>query len=312
MKISDAYGKLDRRCVFAIRQKSEVFRLISKLGERIQTYLYDDDEGAHLQLFFEKSTRLTRDLSVILARKDVIEKSNFYSISEKLDNISGLSPVSRILEMASVLMNGSHVFGDELFVDFSFHHSLLKEVNGMLSEFTRKDKNFRIAGLERTRTLKNRLMENHEKTPVAVIRYSVKIPRDIKVANFLMEHDPGAVAEIETRHLTGTGVRVLIYATKALDFPDVHPISREENLYEGYFYEKTLIEGRRRGNEARIPRLAYFITIEGQRMIDTTFVPAAEADEYIRILMSLGDGAAGSRPVLEYYSLLDDEVWDWL
>ena len=45
MRITEAYGKLDRRCVIAIIQESEVFTLISKLDEQIQAYFCDDDEG---------------------------------------------------------------------------------------------------------------------------------------------------------------------------------------------------------------------------------------------------------------------------
>ena len=92
----------------------------------------------------------------------------------------------------------------------------------------------------------------------------------------------------------------------------VRTISRTDNIYETYVSEKSLVEGRKRGNEARIPRIAFFLTIEDGRLMDTTFVPAAEADEYISIMMSMFLDDHSPHPLFEYYSVLDDEAWNWL
>lgn len=46
------------------------------------------------------------------------------------------------------------------------------------------------------------------------------------------------------------------------------------------------------------------------RLFDTTFVPVAEADEYVSILMSLLGEYKAYKPMLEVYSPLKDEVWE--
>jgi hypothetical protein len=90
------------------------------------------------------------------------------------------------------------------------------------------------------------------------------------------------------------------------------PISAKDNIYESYVNEKAFVEGRKRGNEARIPRIAFYLTIEDGRLFDTTFVPAAEADEYVSIMMNTLNSDHATHPLLEYYSELDDEVWEYI
>ncbi len=197
-------------------------------------------------------------------------------------------------------------------LDFRFHRNMLPDIKDLLSGLIGKSLNFRIVKLTGSRNLKSRMEAIHSQTPLAVVRYSVPIPGNNPLLRYIVANDPGTVAEIEGRSLSEEGIKVILYATKSIDQKRADVISKEDNIYESYINEKSLVEGKRLGDDAGIPRIAFFLSLEGDRLYDTTFVPAAEADEYISIMMNSLMIDHGSHPLLDYYSRLDEEVWRWI
>ena len=310
MKISEVHAKLDRRCVIAIRQHSGIFELLARMDQRIPAYTFVEDEKTYIQLFFPKSGKPNQILAPILSRKDLVEKRSYYSITERINNIQGMKVIGDLLEAPSVALNDAYLLKDELYMDFRFHGSRLHEINDILSGVIGKNHNFRIVKLTHSRTLRDRLQEMHSQTPLAVVRYSVPIPLDNPLMKYMAENHRDVVAEIEGRSVTDEGIKILLYTSKPVEHGMAEAISGEDNIYETYVNEKSLVEGRKRGNDARIPRIAFFLNIENGRLFDTTFVPAAEADEYISIMMNSLMVDHGTHPLLEYYSELDEEVWE--
>ncbi len=312
MKISEVHAKLDRRCVIAIRQHGGIFELLARMGERIPAYTFTENEKTYVQLFFSKKGKPGPAMSPILSRKDLVEKRSYYSITERINNVEGMKVVGKLLEAPSVALNDAYLLKDKLYLDFRFHGNELHRINDVLSEVIGKNQNFRIARMTHSRTLRERMQEIHAHTPLAVVRYSIPIPVDNPLMGYMAENHPDAVAEIEGRSVTDEGIKILLYTSNPMESSRAEVISSEDNVYETYVYEKSLVEGRKRGNEARIPRIAFFLTIERNRLFDTTFVPAAEADEYVSIMMNSLMLDHDIHPLLEYYSELDEEVWRWL
>ncbi|MHB1492296.1 MAG: hypothetical protein ACYCR7_01190 [Thermoplasmataceae archaeon] len=312
MKISEIHTKLNRRCTIAIRQHSGIFGLLSRTEEVVPAYVFMEDDKTYLQMYFRKTAKPNTALSPILSRKDLVEKRSYYSISERINNIDGMKIISEVLETPSVALNNTYIFKDELYIDFRFHSSMLHEINDILARVIGKSSNFRIARFTGARSIRDRMQEMNLQEPISVVRYSVPLPEDNELIEYMADKHPDAVAEIESRALSDEGIKVLLYTENLLDHEGVRTISRTDNIYETYVSEKSLVEGRKRGNEARIPRIAFFLTIEDGRLMDTTFVPAAEADEYISIMMSMFLDDHSPHPLFEYYSVLDDEAWNWL
>ena len=312
MKIGEVHGKLDRRCVIAIRQHSGIFELLARMDQRIPAYTFTEEDRTYIQLFFPKSGKPNQILAPILSRKDLVEKRSYYSISERINNIQGMKVIGDLLEAPSLALNDAYLLKDELYIDFRFHGNRLHEINDILSEVIGKNQNFRIVKLAHSRTFRDRMQEMHSQTPLAVVRYSIPIPLDNPFMKYMAENHADAVAEIEGRSVTDEGIKILLYTSKPVEHGMAEVISQEDNVYETYVYEKSLVEGRRRGNEAKIPRIAFFLNIENGRLYDTTFVPAAEADEYVSIMMNSLMADHGTHPLLEYYSEMDEEVWEWL
>ena len=312
MKISEVHEKLDRRCVIAIRQHTGIFGLLARMDQRIPAYTFTEDEKTFIQLFFPKSGKPTQSMNPILSRKDLVEKRYYYSITERINNFEGMKVIGNLLEAPSVALNDAYLLRDELYLDFRFHRSKLHEINDILAGVIGKNQNFRIVNLTHSRSLMERMNSMHRQAPLAVVRYSMNFSADSTLMKYMADNHPDAVAEIEGRAVTDEGIKVLLYTSKPVVAEGVTPISIEDNIYESYVNEKALVEGRKRGNDARIPRIAFFLTIEEGRLFDTTFVPAAEAEEYVSIMMNSMTVDHGTHPLLEYYSELDEDVWGWL
>ena len=312
MKISEVHEKLDRRCVIAIRQHTGIFGLLARMDQRIPAYTFTEDEKTFIQLFFPKSGKPTQSMNPILSRKDLVEKRSYYSITERINNFEGMKVIGNLLEAPSVALNDAYLLRDELYLDFRFHRSKLHEINDILAGVIGKNQNFRIVNLTHSRSLMERMNSMHRQAPLAVVRYSMNFPDNSTLMKYMADNHPDAVAEIEGRAVTDEGIKVLLYTSKPVVAEGVTPISIEDNIYESYVNEKALVEGRKRGNDARIPRIAFFLTIEEGRLFDTTFVPAAEAEEYVSIMMNSMMVDHGTHPLLEYYSELDEEVWGWM
>ena len=312
MKISEVHAKLDRRCVIAIRQHTGIFELLARMDQRIPAYTFTEDEKTFIQLFFPKSGKPAQSMNPILSRKDLVEKRSYYSITERINNFEGMKVIGNLLEAPSVALNDAYLLRDELYLDFRFHRSKLHEINDILAGVIGKNQNFRIVNLTQSRSLMERMNSMHRQAPLAVVRYSMNFPDDSTLMKYMADNHPDAVAEIEGRAVTDEGIKILLYTSKPVVAEGVTPISIEDNIYESYVNEKALVEGRKRGNDARIPRIAFFLTIEEGRLFDTTFVPAAEAEEYVSIMMNSMIVDHGTHPLLEYYSELDEDVWGWL
>ena len=312
MKISEVHAKLDRRCVIAIRQHSGIFELLARMDQRIPAYTFVEDDRTYIQLFFPKSGKPNQIMAPILSRKDLVEKRSYYSITERINNVEGMKVVGRLLEAPSVVLNNAYLLKDELYLDFRFHGNRLHVINDILSGVIGKNQSFRIVQLTQARSLRDRMEAMHSQTPLAVVRYSVPIPLDNPLMGYMAENHPDAVAEIEGRSINDEGIKILLYTSKPMESGRAEVISSEDNVYETYVYEKSLVEGRIRANEVRIPRIAFFLNMENGRLYDTTFVPAAEADEYVSIMMNSLMLDHDTHPLLEYYSELDEEVWGWI
>ena len=312
MKISEVHEKLDRRCVIAIRQHTGIFELLARMDQRIPAYTFTEDEKTFIQIFFPKSGKPAQSMNPILSRKDLVEKRSYYSITERINNVEGMKVIGNLLEAPSVALNDAYLLRDELYLDFRFHRSKLHEINDILAGVIGKNQNFRIVNLTHSRSLMERMNSMHRQAPLAVVRYSMNFPDNSTLMKYMADNHPDAVAEIEGRAVTDEGIKILLYTSKPVVAEGVTPISIEDNIYESYVNEKALVEGRKRGNDARIPRIAFFLTIEEGRLFDTTFVPAAEAEEYVSIMMNSMIVDHGTHPLLEYYSELDEDVWGWL
>ena len=312
MRITEVGRRIDMRCILAVKQSSGLFSITAMSEEQIPAYAFNDNGKTFLQLFIHKDSAETRKLSAILSRPDMVEKKSYYSVTERVNNVKEMKILSELLEISSVVMNNTYLMGDELFLDFRYHHSRKDRVNSALSSLIGVSDNVRIVKLGRSEGLRERMEEIDRETPLTMVQFSVPVPKDSPSIERIVMDYPDTVGEIESRRMTDKGVRALLHTSKPMKIKGVEEVSEKDCVYEAYLFEKAFMEGRKRGNESRVPRIAYFITLEDGRLFDTTFVPTAEAEEYVSILMSMAREFGEGAPILESYTPLCDDIWEWL
>ena len=313
MKISEIHNRLNRRCIVAISQTNGIFSVLARSEKTTPVYIFNDKDVLYLRLFFLKDNVSNSAISPILSRKDLIENRSYYTITEKIKSKEQIEIIKKLIESPSVALNNTYLLKNEIFIDFRFHNEKLNEINDILAEFMGNFKEFRIVSMTNSLSLRKRMDELTVKTPLAVIKYTLRTQDDNSILRYIKATDPDSVAEVQGGILSNKGVKVILYTSKPLDHKGVSVVSLKDNIYEAFVKESVLEEGLKLGNNAGIPRLAFFLTVENGIPCDTTFVPVVEADEYISLMMNSRSSDKRIHPILQIFSSLDDEdVWKWL
>ncbi len=312
MRISEAYRKLDRRLIIAVKQSEGVFRVISTLQGRTPAYIFEDNGEGYLQMYFDKEMMPHGSLAAIVARNDVADRTNYYTLAEKMENPECIDTIHRIMATRSVTMNDSYLMKGELFVDFRFHNSVAADIIGILSGNGKNPPAFRLESMRESEGLRERMMGIHRESQLSLVRYSVDIPENIGLLKYLESDTGEVVAEVENRHIPKGGARIILYSTKPLDFNGITEISKTDNVYETYADDLGLLHGGGKDRMLRIPRLAFFLTKEHGRLVDTTIVQSTGAGDYVSYIMSMSGTEHDLKPIVEHYSALDEKVWEWL
>ncbi len=311
MLIKDIDRKLDMMCIIAIMQDSPWFILSSRFGTMIPGYLYQEEGKNFLQMYVQRNL-LPRGLqTAILSHKTVVQKKTHYVITEAISNEKQMAMVTDLMQIPSVMTTNSYLMGDELFISFRFHSNFTEEVNVALSRINASSGSVRIAFLGPSPGITAVVDRVNSETPVSVVRYSVPLPEDNRIVELALNRDREGLAELDPRKQNINIARLILYSNTRID-DALKPISHDDHVYESDIEDKFMVEGARLGNELRIPRIAFFIRLRGNRLEDTTFIPTVEADEYINVFFSVKPDTGRGKPVLELYSSLEQDMWNWL
>ena len=312
MRISEAYRKLDRRLIIAVKQSEGVFRVISTLQGRTPAYIFEENGEGYLQMYFDKEMMPHGSLAAIVARNDVTDRTYYYTLAEKMENPECIDTIHRIMATRSVTMNDSYLMRGELFLDFRFHNSVAADIIEILSGNGENPPAFRLESMRESEGLRERMMGIHRESQLSLVRYSVDMPDSIGLLEYLKSDTGEVVAEVENRHIPKGGARIILYSTKPLDFSGLTEISKTDNVYETYADDLGILRGGGKDRMLRIPRLAFFLTKEHGRLVDTTIVQSTGAGDYVSYIMSMGGTEHDLKPIVEHYSALDEKVWEWL
>ncbi len=229
-----------------------------------------------------------------------------------MSGIRGADIFMKIAAATSVILDYAYFERAELFIEFRFHSNCIQEVNNLLIDGIKSNDGFRVVKLANSRNIKDRMAEFNRLAPVSALRYSLPVPEDSPIGKYMSKYFPDSIGELQVYSATEEGTKVLIYTSMSPDQEGLKVISADSKIYQLSINPKVLVEGQNMQSMARIPRLASFLTQEGGDLVYTTFVPAAEGDEFLSILSSLLTETFGSKPSVQYYSMLDDVAWDWI
>lgn len=311
MLIREVDRKLDMMCTIAITQDTPWFGLTSGSGSVIPGYLYREDEHTFLQMYISK-TSLSKGLqTAIRTHGSVVEKKSYYTVSEKISDVKQMTYLAEIMKVPSVITTNSYLLGKELFITFRFHSIFNSRVNRALSAISGSEVESRIDYFGPSPGI-TRLLENfNADNPVSVVRYTVDLPGSSEIVERALKRDREGIAELDPRNQTMDTSRLILYSNSRIG-EGMTPVSHDDMIYESEIHERFIVESTKLGNEFRIPRIAFFVRIRGNRLEDTTFIPTVEADEYLKVLFSIQSEDDSRSPELELYSPFNSDMWKWL
>ena len=311
MLIKEADKRLDKICTIAFRQGSVWFKMAERIKRRTPVTIFEEDDQAFLQIYFYKEELPPKFVPTIMASKTAVEKRSYYSLTEKIKNAGDLGIIARILAINSVIASEAYLYGNELTFTFRFHHSVIEQINDVIVNGCARNDSVRLVYLGPSPGIIALLEAINSLDKLSVVRFSIPFALDNPFVQEAMKERIDAISEAEGRVKTLGGYRVLLYPKKQLHTPFIE-ISKEDLVYQGEAMDPRIELERERGDNARIPRMAVFMRVRRNRLMDTTFVPAAEVDEFVSILMGIAEELGDRGPMLEICSPLTADMWDWL
>lgn len=311
MLIKDADRKLEMAITIAITVKSPWFDISSIADQEIPGYLYSNNDRIVYQTYIHRK-KVSRGLhSAVMRHTRVAEKSQYYVITEELSRSMDLSSLNAILNIPSVIPTNSYVKGNEMYISFRFHSTFLQEVNSALVPLLSSDLKARIAFLGPSPGIVSILNDINANTAISVVRYTLSIPSDYEIVDLAVKKDREGLAELDPRTQQETLARLILYSNIPLR-GNITAISETEMIYEASLQKRFVVESKSLEPGSRIPRIAYFLRISGERVEETVFIPEVEAQDYLNILFGKGSSDPDELPHLEFYSQLNKEMWEWL
>ena len=311
MDFSIMDGKVDCGISLGIKLKGELFSIMKNADERVEAFLYEDHEELFINLYFSKFSNNIGKYNFILSHKSLKESQSFFTISEKIENPTHLDFVKKILNFPSVIVAGTFMKRDTLFILYRYHENYKEEMNSLLNLYIGEHHDIAISEVRKSHSFRDRMMRISKLFPIAVLQTSsIYIPNEL--ISYIYKNSPGFMAELEGRGLTSDGVRALIYSETALSFKGLNEISGIQHIYEARHYESLFLERRQLANEQRIPRIAILFSIRDERAYITSFLPQEEMDNYMRIYSKTVSKESRYEPKVEVLSELKEDVWNWL
>lgn len=304
-------NKVDGGIGLNLQLNGGIFNLMKNIDERIEAFLYEDQGELFINLYFRKFSNDPGKYSFILSHRTLQETESFFTISEKIKSYPYLDFLKQILNFPSVVVAGTFMYKNSLFILFRYHQNFKNEMNSFLNSYIEKSEDIRISEIRKPHTFRDRMMRINKSVPLAVLQTSSRYVNN-ELLSFIYSHSPGFIAELEGRGLTSNGIRALIYSEKELNHEGLTEISASQYIYEARHYESLFIERRRIANEERIPRVAILFSIKEERAFVTTFLPVEEMDNYMRIYSRTASKESGLEPRIEIFTRLREDVWNWL
>ncbi|MCL4328967.1 MAG: hypothetical protein M1151_07175 [Candidatus Thermoplasmatota archaeon] len=312
--ISEVDRKLDKMCVLALHQESPWFRMASRMEKPAPAYIFSESDKTMLQIDYPRDQLRKQDISAIMANPAGMEKRTYLTITERINNVKHFSIVSEIMDLPSVVATNSYLSGQELFVSFRFHRSVQDDLEVHLATLFGINGRARIAYMGKSPGIVSMLDRLNAETPISIVQVSLDLSSE-NTSDHPMLTAAGSGAEIlgeaDLRNSADGGARTIIYSKQRLGIP-FPTLSEEDFIYESRTNIATFMEGRRMGNEARIPRLAVFLRVLKDRLVETTFIPTTEAGDYISQLFHMMSTRKKSQLRLEVFSPLQKGAWTWL
>ena len=143
-------GKVECGVSLGIRLKGELFNLMKNADERIEAFLYEDHEELFINLYFSKFSDNLGKYNFILSHRNLKESESFFTISAKIENPTHFDFVKKILNFPSVIVAGTFMKRDTLFILYRYHENYKEEMNSLLNIYIGEHEDIAISEIRKS------------------------------------------------------------------------------------------------------------------------------------------------------------------
>ena len=310
MLVKDIDRKLDMRLVLRVRQSTEFFSAIADMRTKLPVFIYGKNGEAWMSTYFSRDSRSAK-IDMLFSRFHAIEKEDSFVVDTRINNVSDLAVINRLMHLSSFIVNRSDMSGGYINIYARFHSSQADAVSSLLSEYTADGMNSRVDWLGPSPGITNIMNMINSEYPISLITYELPMNGDEKSIRSVLSDE--VMAEASNTLENNGGFSTVLYSQNPIQgtVEGLAPISPEDGIYSMEMKNSFLTMVRDLANQQHIMRTRFFIKPAGERLHVTVFLPTASIYEYYSIIFDVArktENKVAVRNLLPY----TQDVWNFV
>jgi hypothetical protein len=307
MYIREIDKTLDMYLELRVRQDTEFFRATADLEMKLPVFIYDKGGRTWLSTYFPKNSKIQK-LNLLLNKFNASEREMSYVVDSPISDEKELILIDRLVEIPSLIINGSDMKDGFLNVYARFHSSQIEKVSALLSCYATNSKNARIGWLGPSPGIMKLMDDINVDYPLSIVTYVTPINREDIHAREIPD-SPRIIAEVKSSGAAKGDINTIVFCDMPVE--DLEVIDSSSHLYQMELRSPFPFLVRNRANEQHIMRVAYFGKLQSGKIEVTVFLPTDVLYEFYKILYQVAEETK-NEVIVKYLIPYSENVWNFI
>ncbi len=307
MLIKDMDKALDMCLTLKVRQNTEFFKATADLGLKLPIFVYDKEGEIWLSTYFPKNNKIQK-LNMLLSKFNATERETSFVVDSPLSNEKEFLVISKLIEIPSLILNGSDLKDGFLNFYARFHSSEIKKVSSVLSKYAKDSRNIRLVRLGPSTGIMKIMSDINKEYSLSIVTFVTPLNReDIYVKE--IPDSPNIIAEVKTSGAFRGDINAIVYCDLPVEGLPV--IDAKSHLYQIELRTPFPFMVRNRANENHIMRTAYFGKMQSGKIEVTVFIPTDVLYEFYQVLYQVAEETE-NEVIVKYLIPYSEDIWDFI
>ena len=307
MLIKEMDKALDMCLTLKVRQDTEFFRATADLGLKLPVFVYDKRGETWLSTYFPKNKKIQK-LNILLNKFNATERETSYVVDSPLNNEKELLIIDKLVEIPSLIINGSDLKDGFLNVYARFHSSEIGKVSSVLAKYGKDSRYTRLVHLGPSPGIMKIMSDIDKEYSLSIVTYITPMNRDdIHVKE--IPDSPNILAEVKTSGAFKGDINAIVYCD--LPVEDLPVIDAKSHLYQMELRTPFPFMVRNKANDDHIIRTAYFGKMQSGKIEVTVFIPTDVIYEFYQVLYQVAEETK-NEVIVKYLVPYSEDIWDFI
>ncbi len=307
MYIREIDRTLDMYLELKVRQDTEFFKATADLEMKLPVFIYDKDGQTWISTYFPKNSKMQK-LNLLLNKFNASEREMSFVVDSTISDDKELILIDKLVEIPSLIINGSDMKDGFLNVYARFHSSQIEKVSELLSNYAPNSKNARISWLGPSPGIMEMMNNINKDYPLSIVTYVTPINRE-DIHTKEIPDSPRIIAEVKSSGAAKGDINTIVFCDLPVD--DLEIIDSKSHLYQMQLRSPFPFLVRNRANEQHIMRIAYFGKLLSGKIEVTVFLPTDVIYEFYKILYQVAEETK-NEVIVKYLIPYSENVWDFI